>query len=112
MTAEKWPQLIDGLISKTHSGAVTWSSPTEDTLVVLFGAGAVRITYNEHRYYTLTLLNKEGRVLEERIAKDFSRVDQVNEQRLFEVIHTLWELARRQALKVNDVWDQALKELV
>ncbi|HYH97271.1 hypothetical protein [Hyalangium sp.] len=108
MAAQEFLELLQALLEKTQNKEIKWL-PTTEPLVfrIALGDGVVRIehgTDNEgDRYYSATLLNRKGFVLDE--------LTQFYKSANWTLLSELFTAARRSALSVDDVLSSMFKDL-
>jgi hypothetical protein len=109
--AGKFAKLVNELSQATKEGKLAWEDTAdEEEFRAVLKPGMVRVgrraPYFEEgdrmTYYVVTLLNREGRVAEEFVAREPTVSERSAE---------LFELARRSALKGNDLLDNLLADL-
>lgn len=113
MATNKLTEFLHRVLRRTLDGQVSWKETAdEDTFLAEFHNGAVLIARKEHpapddapvpsiRYLEATLLNKQGRIVEEFIAEDDDIAWMTD----------LYDHARLSARKGESVIDELLKEV-
>ncbi len=114
MSYEKVGRLIDSLYNNTKSADITWEESEKDgTYQVSFPKYSVRIfnRFNEHEYdtkdYFIQIINENGIVIDEVSDIDVKEVI----QDAFYKMKEIHDLARRQALGVDEALDAILGNL-
>jgi hypothetical protein len=113
-TTGKLIRLLEDLKTLTEQGKVAWNETAdEDEFRVALKPGLLRISRgtnysddgDEARFYLVTVLNREAKVVEE-----FSR-SSASEGIEFELMRDLYELARRAALRGDNLLDDMLTDV-
>lgn len=101
----KYLALLESLIDATNRGRIRWEeTASEDEFRTLINPEIVRIGRHLNReefenYFLLTLVNSGGKIIEQQA---FSNGPD------FEAAETLFEMARRDALRVDDFIDRMI----
>ena len=112
MSENKWEQLVAGLLGQTSAGVLDWDSPSDDTMVVLLGDGAIHVVKETRDEYSLTLFDRLGRLLEQTsVTRQTYETGVFRDVPFFDEVDRLWDMARLNALKVDEVWRSALDAL-
>ena len=120
MAYEKQYEIVDTLISSTEEGTLIWEkSFSENIFEAPLKDYSFRIIeeidFEENTSYTITVLNKDGGVIER-----FSDSELTNEQEQYrpresksynEKVRDIYSLIRRKALGIEQVLDDVLEEL-
>ncbi|HQU44495.1 MAG: hypothetical protein B7Z73_11840 [Planctomycetia bacterium 21-64-5] len=113
MANDKLTEFLHRVLQRTLDGEISWKETAdEDTFLAEFHNGAVLIARKEHampddvpvpivRYLEATLLNKQGRIVEEFVPHE-DDVDWMTD---------LYDRARLSARKGDSVIDELLKEV-
>jgi len=117
MITKEYKDLVDKIISNTKNKKITWEqTSSEQEFKTKIGRGAVTI---ENRYYiddiynskthcrlTFSIINENGIQ-----ADSFSSTDEDEDLELYNLLKSLYDIAKDSYLKINETVESMLKEL-
>lgn len=100
------------LLDQTKQGNLHWSdTDVEEQYLYSASNSSVVVDYFQDRRYVLSLLNSRGTVVESLEMKEPSEAASSDDVALFGVLEALYEHARRQALRIDQIIDELLRDV-
>jgi hypothetical protein len=109
---EQTAKLVDKLIELSEQGKVNWQETAEeDAFLASVGKFVVTAAKADLQYpgYTFTIADQVGRILEEARVEDRGTYEGADHY--YSRLAALFEMARRQALKVDEALTEMLSSL-
>jgi hypothetical protein len=107
-------KLVEALIAESKNGSLEWepmSGQRSFTVPLRKGSVAIRhCSYEEEDWYEISILNDQG-VEVETLTNSKLDEDEGWTRKWYEILQQLFDLARRKALKSDEVLSDILEEL-
>lgn len=117
MDDQKFNLVLDKLIEKTNEGKLEWeTTANRNTFLAVLQDSAISINhtnqsandfFDEYNVYTFDFRNENGDVVESVAVTDVTEEDSEK----YEKASQIFELARRQSLKIDKTIDHILEQL-
>jgi hypothetical protein len=111
MSSSKFDELVNRLYERTEKGQVNWQPTSdEDEFIVYFQDLSLSmrtgIDEDEDEFITIALRNQSGKTVDSRYFWGG-----MSDKSMWEKVSALFSAARRIALKIDEAFDQIMKEL-